>query len=147
MFKKIEDERLKLENLKNTRIIFIFQTILLFGLWIYDAGIQGKGVSGTPITIILLLTSVFSLLLNMRVSVENENKPKNENSFLHSYPKIVAMCVVISLVIASFILLITPDYPLRDSMIIGAVVFICFLSVFSFTYFVKKKQHQEEDME
>ncbi|MBU9722787.1 MULTISPECIES: hypothetical protein [Bacillaceae] len=86
MFKKIEDERLKLENLKNIRIIAIVQTLLLTGLWVYEAFIQGQGTSGTPLTFILLITGILSGLLSMRVSIANENKPPKAKSILIPIP-------------------------------------------------------------
>jgi len=69
--KVIKDERLVIQNLKNIRIAFAFQTICILGILIYE-GIR-KGIShitDNPLWLVFMATSVLLGYLNMRISVD-----------------------------------------------------------------------------
>ncbi|MBU9722786.1 MULTISPECIES: hypothetical protein [Bacillaceae] len=44
-----------------------------------------------------------------------------------------------------FIQLVTPDYPIRDTIIIATVFFLCFLGAYTFGFFAKKKHDEDAD--
>ncbi|MFA9559706.1 hypothetical protein ACERII_20560 [Evansella sp. AB-rgal1] len=145
MIKKIQDERLKLENLKNIRTVFAIQTILLVSLWVYEAFIQGKGATGTPLTYVVLIPSIISALLNMRVSVENEDKPKSARSLFNSLTNIIILSIVVGIGSTLLLYVILGEGSLMDSLIMGGVFSLCIYGAFSYGYYVKKRHDEEEE--
>jgi len=76
--KKITDERLKLQNLRNIRILFIIENIGIIG--ILGCELIRKGIDemmGNPLWFVLLLTGVISAYLSMGISVDHEPSKTN----------------------------------------------------------------------
>ena len=71
MMKKITDERLKLKNLENIRVLFLVQTIGIIGILGYDLVTTGmNGMTSNPLWYVLILTGVVSAYLSMSISVD-----------------------------------------------------------------------------
>lgn len=83
--KKIKDERLKLQNLKNIRIAYIIQTVGILGILGYDFIAKGPdGMRANPLWIVFMITAIISAYLSMSVSVDhesNEKEPKKGSFF------------------------------------------------------------------
>ncbi|WP_042454800.1 hypothetical protein [Neobacillus dielmonensis] len=139
----MKDERLVLQSLKNIRIAFAFQTICIVGMLIYD-GIR-KGIShitDSPLWLIFMATCVLLGYLNIRISVDvqqtfNSKKPG-------PYYKTLLLSLAVGVVFGG-ITFIGPDGTLRDALLIGGVLFICFLASFSYAYYLRRKHYEEMD--
>lgn len=92
--KKIKDERLQLENLKNIRIAYIVETVGVIGIPAYDLITGGmEHMAKNPVWPVLAVSSVVLQYLNMGISVDYESD--------HSSPKKQLMASVIILGIVS----------------------------------------------
>ncbi|MBS4214117.1 branched-chain amino acid ABC transporter substrate-binding protein [Neobacillus rhizophilus] len=143
--KIIKDERLIIQNLRNIRIAFLFQTICILGILIYDGISKGiTHVTDNPLWLVFMGTSVILGYLNLRISVdeyETHNKKKQG-----PYYKNVFISLVVG-VIFSVITILTPEGTVRDAVIIGGVMFGCFLFSFTVVYYLRKKRYDEFDDE
>lgn len=143
--KKIQDERLVMQNLKNIRIAFLFQTICIMGILIYEGIIKGLSyVTDNPLWLVLISTSVILGYLNLRISLDmyestNARKPG-------PYYKIIIMSVAIGLFFW-LIYFLSPEGTLKQAIIFGVVMFVCFLIPFSVGYFMLKKRYQDKEEE
>ena len=141
--KVITDERLVIKNLKNIRFAFAFQTLALVGILLYDGITKGVNhITDNPLWLVLILTSVILGYLNLSISVdsyENEKQIRNMPYYL-----LVLCCLAVG-VMFGLLTKITSNTSLADSVIIGLVIFICFLGTFSFGYFLIKKRSKDEE--
>lgn len=143
--KKIQDERLVMQNLKNIRIAFAFQTICIIGILIYQGIINGLSyVTDNPLWLVLISTSVILGYLNLRISLDmyestNARKPG-------PYYKIIIMSVTIGL-FSWFIYFLSPEGTLKQAIIFGIVMFVSFLIPFSVGHFILKKRYQDKEEE
>lgn len=136
----IRDERLKLKNLRNFRTAFLFQTICIIGILIYDGVKHGlNAVMDNPLYLVILCTSILLGYLNITISVDvygdHIKKPG-------PYYKTIFYSLAIGIVF-SFITVLTPDGTIKAGMIVGSVLFVCFLCTFTFAYFLRKKRYNE----
>ena len=75
--KVIKDERLIIKNLKNIRIAFIFQTICMIGMLIYEGITNGfMNAFNHPLWLVLLSTTVLLGYLNITISVDSYENDK-----------------------------------------------------------------------
>jgi hypothetical protein len=143
--KLIKDERLIMQNLRNIRIAFVFQTLSILGILIYDGISKGiTQVTDNPLWLVFVGTSVILGFLNLRISVDayaTHNEKKQG-----PYYKTVFISFIIG-VIFSVITLLTPEGTVRDAVIIGGVMFGCFLFSFTVGYYLRKKRYDENDDE
>jgi hypothetical protein len=143
--KIIKDERLIIQNLRNIRIAFVFQTLGILGILIYDGIRKGLShVTDNPLWFVFMVTSIILGYLNLRISVDefethNGKKPG-------SYYKSVILSLVIG-VIFSVITILAPEGTVKDAVIIGAVMFSCFLFSFTVVYFLRKKRYEDNEDE
>ncbi|MFD1452764.1 hypothetical protein [Oceanobacillus sojae] len=72
--KKIKDERLKLKNLKDIRVLFLIQTIgIVVGILGYDFGTKGiDGMTDNPLWYVFMITAIVSAYLSIGISVDHE---------------------------------------------------------------------------
>lgn len=69
--KKIKDERLIVQNLKNIRLLFAFQTTGIVLILIYERLQNGfEGLSDSPLRLLLVLTGTLGAFLSMPISAE-----------------------------------------------------------------------------
>ena len=75
--KVIKDERLIIKSLKNIRIAFIFQTICMIGMLIYEGITNGvMKAFNHPLWLVLLSTTVLLGYLNITISVDSYENDK-----------------------------------------------------------------------
>lgn len=141
--KVITDERLVIKNLKNIRFAFAFQTLALVGIIVYDGITKGfNNITNNPLWLVLILTSVILGYLNLSISVDSYENEKQIRKM--PYYLLVLCCLAVG-VIFGLLTKITPNTSLADSVIIGSVIFLCFLGTFSFGYFLIKKRSKDEE--
>ena len=86
MMQKITDERLKLKNLKNIRVLFLVQTIGIIGILGYDLVTKGmNGMTANPLWYVLVLTGVVSAYLSMGISVDHESSNKSPEKRINHF--------------------------------------------------------------
>ncbi|WP_445486619.1 branched-chain amino acid ABC transporter substrate-binding protein [Niallia sp. 03133] len=136
----IRDERLKLKNLRNIRIAFLFQTICIIGILIYDGVKYGlNAVMDNPLYLVILGTSILLGYLNITISVDVYDDHVKKPG---PYYKTIFYSLAVG-IIFSFITVLTPDGTTKTGIIVGSVLFLCFFCTFTFAYFLRKKRYNE----
>ncbi|MGA5661502.1 branched-chain amino acid ABC transporter substrate-binding protein [Bacillus bombysepticus] len=141
--KKIRDERLILQTLKNIRIVFLFQYIGVVGILGYIGFTQGiDQITKSPLWLLFMLTSILLAYLQLNVSIdveEDENKRK-----LTPYYKLVLRSLIVGIIIAIIYSIFSPERPFFEAIVTGSIFFICFLVSYSVSYFIKKRRLEDE---
>ncbi|MFB5250289.1 branched-chain amino acid ABC transporter substrate-binding protein [Bacillus mycoides] len=142
--KKIKDERLILQTLKNIRVAFLFQSIGIIGILGYIGFTEGiNQITKSPLWLLFILTSMLVSYLQLSVSIDVENSEKEMK--LTPYYKIVLRSLVVGIVMAIIYIIFSPERPLFEAILTGSILFICFLTSYSISYFIKKRRLQDED--
>ena|SRR5690625_1827124 len=141
--RKIKDERLIMQNLKNIRIAFLVQTVGIIAVLVYQGVTEGiMNVFGSPLWFVLMITIVTLGWLNLRISVDVYDNAHNQKE-----PGPYYRIVIIALLVGFVLALLTKFGPDKsenlEAFIVGAVVFICFLIPFSFVHFLRKKRIED----
>ena len=141
--KIIKDERLIIQNLRNIRIAFVFQTLCILGILIYDGISKGfTKVTDNPLWLVFIVTSVILGYLNLSISVDEYETHNGKKQGPYYKNVILSMGVG---VIFSVITILTPEGTIRDAVIIGGVMFLCFLVPFTVVYYLRKKRSDENN--
>ncbi|MCX2825918.1 branched-chain amino acid ABC transporter substrate-binding protein [Bacillus pseudomycoides] len=142
--KKIKDERLILQNLKNVRIAFLFQTIGILGILGYIGFYEGiDQITKSPLWLLFLLTSILLAYLQMGISIDAEETEKGMKTT--PYYKLVLRAAIIGIIFVIIYMIFSPERLLWESILMGSIFFLCFLASFSVSYFIKKKRVQDID--
>lgn len=141
-FNKVKDERLLLIQLKNIRIAFVFQTISILGLIIYDWIKHGVRQMDNPLWLIFILTGTILGYLNMRISVDMESNKKSKNKQTTLFQRIL-YSLAIGLIF--FLIMTLSGSPLREAIITGIVMVVSFTIPAVVLYFLRKKNEQDLD--
>nr|WP_289039391.1 hypothetical protein [uncultured Allobacillus sp.] len=133
--KKIKDERLKLQNLQNIRILFLFENIAIIGILGYDLVTKGMdGMTANPLWYVLILTGVISAYLSIGISVDHESSEKSPKKGL-------VISVIVSAIIAIvFGGLVTYTGDITTGILVGGIVFVSFLVPSIYIYFLRTKR-------
>ncbi len=135
--KKITDERLVLQNLKNMRVLFVFQNLGMIGILAYDFITKGMdGMTDNPLWYLFIMTSVVSAYLSMSISVDHEESSQSPKKRL-----VISIGVV--LIIASILAVLTSMSEGSDPVdggMVGLVMFICGLVPVLYVYSIRKKR-------
>ncbi|HHY20293.1 MAG TPA: branched-chain amino acid ABC transporter substrate-binding protein [Bacilli bacterium] len=143
MFKKITDERLIVKNLKNIRVAYVFQTLGILAILIYE-GIN-KGVSAVttnPLWLVFIGTGVLFAFMNLGISVDNDETIYEKKQ--SSYMKTVMICLFVGVLFGCMTSL-TPDGSVEQGILLGTVIFISALIPYTIIYFLKKKRIEESE--
>lgn len=133
--KKITDERLKLQNLRNIRILFIVENIGIIGILGYDLIMKGiDEMMGNPLWFVLLLTGVISAYLSMGISVDHEPSKTNPKKGL------TTSLIVSAIIAIGFGFLISLAGDIKVGIIIGGIFFACALAPSLYLYYLRTKQ-------
>lgn len=135
--KKIQDERLILQNLNNIKVVYIIQTLSIIGILGYDLITKGfDAMKNNPLWFVLLFTSVISAYLSMNIGVDKEKEVKSpqKNLFINFF-----VVLVISIIISSIIII---KNSLLDGILVGFVIFICFLIPLIYVYRLRTKKNE-----
>lgn len=136
-----KDERLAIQNLRNIRIAFVFQTLCIVGILIYDGICNGiMQVTNNPLWTVFIGTLVVFSYLNMRITIDvyQSYHNKKPGSFYNYF--------FLSLLIGGIfggVTFIAPEGTTKDALILGGVLFFCFLLTFTVAYFLRKKQYED----
>lgn len=142
--KKIKDERLILQNLKNVRIAFLFQTIGIIGILGYIGFNEGiDQITKSPLWLLFILTSILLAYLQMGNSIDAEENEKGMK--VTPYYKLVLRSAIVGIIFIVIYVIFSPERPLWEALLIGIIFFLCFLSSYSVGYFIKKKRLQDID--
>ncbi|GAB6429109.1 branched-chain amino acid ABC transporter substrate-binding protein [Bacillus cereus] len=142
--KKIKDERLILQTLKNIRIVFLFQYIGVVGILGYIGFTEGMDqITKSPLWLLFMLTSILLAYLQLSVSIDVEEGEKEIK--LTPYYKLVLRSLIVGIVMAIIYIIFSPERPLFEAILTGGILFICFLGSYSVSYFIKKRRLQDED--
>lgn len=142
--KKIKDERLILQTLKNIRIAFLFQYIGVVGILGYIGFTEGiDQITKSPLWLLFMLTSILLAYLQLSVSIDVEEGEKEIK--LTPYYKLVLRSLIVGIIITTIYIFFSPERPLFEAILTGSVFFICFLVSYSVSYFIKKRRLQDDD--
>lgn len=142
--KKINDERLILQTLKNIRIAFLFQYIGVVGILGYIGFTEGiDQITKSPLWLLFMLTSILLAYLQLSVSIDVEEGKKEIK--LTPYYKLVLRSLIVGIIITTIYIIFSPERPLFEAILTGSIFFICFLVSYSVSYFIKKRRLQDDD--
>ncbi len=138
--KKIKDERLVLQNLKNIRIAFIIQTIGIIGILAYDLITKGfDGMRDNPLWMVFMITGIVTAYLSMNISVDHEEESKSpKRGLVISLSVVGAISIVIGLLVS-----ITDGYNVLDGVLMGGILLACGLVPVIYIYFLRKKRQDD----
>ncbi|SHH73095.1 hypothetical protein [Virgibacillus chiguensis] len=140
MIKKMQDERLKLRNLKHISMVFFIQTVGILAIIIYDGVTKGIDAAlSSPVWFVFCISMVVLSLLNLSISIDTyENIMRRPGPYYRIV--LLAVCIGLLFGLAGKFL---PGGSISGGLIVGSVGFICFLAVFSYGYYLKKKRYDE----
>ncbi|MFI8684827.1 hypothetical protein [Rossellomorea sp. NPDC077527] len=138
--KKITDERLILQNLKNIRVLFLFQNVGIIGILAYDFITSGlSGMTDNPLWFLFIMTTIVSAYLSMNISVNHEEERHPPKKSL----LIAIMVVTILSVLLGVITTIPEGENMTDGIIVGGVTLICGVIPAIYVYSIRKKRNTE----
>ncbi len=138
--KKIKDERLILQNLKNIRIAYIVQTVGMVGILLYEFIMGGlERMTANPVWLVLLLSSITILFLNMNIAVAYESENKSAKKSL------VISVIVIFLVAIIFgrLLSLSEGYGLIGGLVTGVIIVVSGLIPTIYIYKLRLKNKSD----
>ncbi|MFB6727000.1 branched-chain amino acid ABC transporter substrate-binding protein [Bacillus mobilis] len=142
--KKIKDERLILQTLKNIRIAFLFQSLGIIGILGYIGFTEGMDqITKSPLWLLFMLTSILLAYLQLSVSIDVEEGEKEIK--LIPYYKLILRSLLVGIIITIIYIIFSPERPLFEAILTGSIFFICFLVSYSVSYFIKKRRLQDDD--
>lgn len=138
--KKMKDERLIVQNLKNIRIAYIIQTVGILGILGYDLVTKGlNGMRENPLWLVFMITTVISAYLSMNISVDHESDKNNPKKSLIISLLVLALISTIVGILVSF----TRGFTIIDGGIVGGILFICGLIPSIYIYYLRIKRQDE----
>lgn len=138
--KKITDERLVLQNLKNIRIAYIIQTVGILGILGYELVTKGlDGMRENPLWLVFMITTVISAYLSMSISSDQESNKINPQKSLSIS---LVILILISTVVGFFVSL-TDGFTIMNGAIMGGILFICGLIPVVYIYNLRTKRQNE----
>ncbi|EJR51709.1 hypothetical protein IIM_03343 [Bacillus cereus VD107] len=142
--KKIKDERLILQTLKNIRIAFLFQSIGIIGILGYIGFTEGMDqITKSPLWLLFILTSILLSYLQLSISIDVEESEKKIK--LTPYYKLVLRSLIVGIIMAIIYIIFSPERPLFEAILTGSILFVCFLTSYSVSYLIKKRRLEDED--
>lgn len=140
MMKRITDERLQLQNLKNIRVLFLVQSIGIIGILAYDLVTKGMdGMTANPLWFVFIITAVVSAYLSMSISVDHESDKKSSDRGLIISLIVITLISIVVGVLAS----LTEGFGPINGIIIGGIIFICSLAPFLYIYYLRTKRQNK----
>lgn len=138
--KKIKDERLQLQNLKNIRIVFVVQNLGIIGILAYDYFIKGMDEMRTnPLWFLLIISMIILAYLSMSISSDYERQPTNpKKSLVISLVTSGVICTLIGCLVAR-----SEAGDIAQGILMGGSLFICILIPVIYMYNLRIKQHED----
>ena len=131
---KITDERLKIQTLKNTRTLFIIQTILIIIAIVFEAFYNGLSpLSKNPLMFIFLITTVISAFQSMTITRDTTEYNKNYSLMKSVTLGVISVWIVFAIIYFAFL-------PKSQILLLFGVLLLAtvFTLVISFILFKKK---------
>jgi len=142
--KKIKDERLIIENLKNIRIAFIIQSIGIIAILVYDGITKGvKEVIANPLWLVFIISNAVLIWGSLKISADMEEDTSKKKQL--PYYIIVIIIGILSVVFGILIKLTSENNSTREAIIMGIVVFISFLIPYSILYYLRKRRLENRE--
>lgn len=122
--KKITDERLVFQNLRNIRVTYIIQTVGILGILGYYLIVKGlDGMRENPLWFVFIITTVISAYLSMSISADHERiKTNPQKSLIISLIVLVLISTSVGFFVSN-----TNGYNIINGLIMGGLLFICVL--------------------
>ncbi|MDD4402309.1 MAG: hypothetical protein PHI24_10650 [Desulfitobacteriaceae bacterium] len=144
--KKIKDERLIIQNLKNIRIAFIVQTIGISAILIYEVVTKGPTEAiENPLWLVFMLTMVVFLWLHLKISIDVYDDAEKQKK-----PTPYHLMAIISALIGVIVALVAKLGPYKSSnieaLIVWGIAFVCFLIPSTFVCYLLKKHSEDRDI-
>ena len=140
--KKISDERLILQNLKNVRIAYFIQTLGILGILGYDLITKGfEGMRENPLWLVFMITTIAFAYFSMSISVEYENKKTDSQKSL----RISLLILILISAVVGFLVSFTDGFTIINGLIIGGILFICGLIPIVYIYNLRKRQVEKNE--
>ena len=134
--KKISDERLILQNLKNVRIAYFIQTLGILAILGYELITKGfEGMRENPLWLVFMVTTIVFAYLSMSISVEYENEKTDSKKSL----RISLLILILISAIVGILISFTDGFTIINGLIIGGIIFICGLLPIVYIYNLRKK--------
>ncbi|TDQ37664.1 hypothetical protein [Aureibacillus halotolerans] len=141
--KKIKDERLLLQNLKNIRMAFLVQSVGIVAILLYEVITNGlQSTTDNPLWVLFILTGLVLTSLNLKISVDMEDTAAKRKA--PPYYWIVILAGLLGLAVALLTKYTAGGSGTSDAVIIGLVVFFCFLIPYSAIHYLRKKRAEED---
>ncbi|QKY68808.1 hypothetical protein [Lentibacillus sp. CBA3610] len=140
--RKIKDERLILQNLKNIRVAFLVQSVGIIAILLYDVITKGlSAMTDNPLWSVFMVTVIILTWLNMRISVDVYDDAKKKKPEPYYWGVLVSMAIGIVLALLSQS---GPDNnSISGALIVGSITFVCFLAPYSYIYYLRKKRAED----
>ncbi|MBP1905153.1 amino acid transporter [Paenibacillus turicensis] len=138
--KKIKDERLQLQSLKNIRIIFIVQNLGIIGILAYDYFSKGmEEMRNNPLWFLFTISMIILAYLSMSISSDYERQSKNpKKSLVISLVTSGLICILIGYLVTR-----SEAGDIAQGIIMGGSLFICILIPVIYMYNLRTKQHED----
>lgn len=144
--KVIKDERLQVQNLKNIRIAFVVQSVAILAILLYEIITDGvMEATSNPLWMVFLLTIVVLSWLNLGVSVDVYDSTREQKK-PGPYYRVFILSVLVGFIMALFAKFGPDSSSNSGALLVGSVVFVCFLIPFSFAHYIIKKRSEEDDI-
>lgn len=141
--KKIKDERLVLQSLKNIRFVFIVQTLGIITILVYQGFTEGTTkMTDNPLWFVFIITVVILSWLNMRVSVDVYDHTHG-NKKPWPYYRIIMIALIVGTVIGLLARFGPDKSEVSQALMIGGIVFVCFLVTFTIGHYLVKKRLED----
>lgn len=137
--KKIKDERIELQRLKNIRFAFIIQSAGMTAILIWIGVTEGvMALTKSPLWFLFILVVIFLNYQNLKIVDELEDKVTNPGPYYRVilYPGIIS--TAIGLLVFFF-----PGDSSANPFLVGGIVFVCFIVPFSIAYFLLKRRYDK----
>ncbi|MFS0749826.1 hypothetical protein [Oceanobacillus sp. 1P07AA] len=141
--KKMKDERLIIKNLKNIRVAFLVQTIGILAILLYDVITVGfTEATRNPLWFLFIITVVVLSFLNIGVSMDVYDDTKMPKK---PFPYYLTVMIIAFIGIAIGLIQLFYSGKISDAIIVGSVIFICFLVPFTYAHYLRKKRSEQLD--
>lgn len=139
--KKVHDERIEWQRLKNFRLAFIIQSAGIIGILLYHLMMDGvMEFTKNPLWMLLLIVAIVLNYQNLKIADELEDKVTNPGPYYR-----VLIYAAIFGVLTGALAYFFPGDERANAFLVGAIVFICFLIPFTVAYYLLKKRYEKTE--
>lgn len=140
--KVINDERLKIKNLKHIKVAFILETLGVMVILLWNFINNGaRAVFDSPLFFLLILVSTVLCYMSLDISVEYDKiKSPKKSLIIHTI-----VSLIVSIGFGFIATLLGSNY--AEGIILGIVFFICFFISSIYLYKLRSSKLKEFDQE